>query len=92
MERQHNRADNRRRAFLRHLGTFAWVMALLAVIDVMAGSDQWFIHWVAAIWGTVLAVHFVDAFVLGGFLGFRAMECGPRRPDTTPERDEPRSA
>jgi 2TM domain len=73
--RHANKADDRRRSFLWHLSTFAWVIVLLAVIDVIAGDD-WWVHWVAAIWGAILAVHFVDAFLLGGFLGFHA--CGPQ--------------
>ena len=81
-----NSSDERRRSFLWHVGTFAWVMVLLTVIDVIAG-DGWWVHWVAAIWGTVLAVHFVDTFVLGGFLGFHT--CSPQTRtdarDQTPE-------
>jgi hypothetical protein len=55
-------------------------MLLLLGIDVIAGDD-WWVHWVAGIWGTVLAVHFVDAFLLGGFLGFHACTPGSQRDD-----------
>lgn len=75
----------RRTAFLRHIGTFAWVMVVLVVIDLMDGTDAFFIQWVAAIWGTILAVHFVDAFVLRGLLGFHHADCFGQR-DSQEER------
>lgn len=66
----------RRSAFLWHLATFTWVMLVLLVIDLLTGTDELFVHWVAAIWGTILGVHLVDAFLLGGFLGFSSW-CHP---------------
>jgi hypothetical protein len=84
-----NAAAERRRSFLWHLGTFAWVMVLLAVIDVIAG-DEWWVQWVAAIWGVVLGVHFVDAFLLRGFLGFHV--CSPGSRSDEPSQSAPEAA
>lgn len=86
MQPESSFAVRRRTAFLRHVGTFAWVMLVLAVIDVMDGTNAFFIQWVAAIWGTILAVHFIDAFVLRGLLGFHTADCFARRDDSTTER------
>ena len=86
--RHANSATERRLSFLWHLGTFTWVMVMLAVIDMIAG-DEWWVHWVAAIWGIVLSVHFVDAFLLRGFLGFHVCSPGTRR---EPSQSAPEAA
>jgi 2TM domain len=59
---------HRRLEFLHHLAVFVPVMVLLLAIDVLAGDD-WWLHWVAGIWGGILAIHFLFAFVLDDFLG-----------------------
>jgi hypothetical protein len=77
-----------RQAFLWHLATFAWVMALLGIIDlVLTGTDNVWVHWVAIIWGGILGVHFLDAFVFGGFLGFHGA-CWAGRVDTVERRNQ----
>ena len=62
-----HRADQRI-GFLQHLAVFVPVMLLILAIDVLAG-DEWFIHWVAGIWGGILAIHFLFAYVLDDLLG-----------------------
>ena len=59
---------HRRMEFLQHLAVFVLVMLLILAIDVLAGDD-WFIHWVAVIWGGILAIHFLFAYVLDDLLG-----------------------
>ena len=59
---------HRRMEFLQHLAVLVPVMVLLLAIDVLAG-DEWWIQWVAGIWGGILAIHFLFAFVLDDFLG-----------------------
>jgi 2TM domain len=59
---------HRRMEFLQHLAVFVPVMVLLLAIDVLAG-DEWWVHWAAGIWGGILAIHFLFAFVLDDFLG-----------------------
>ena len=54
--------------FLQHLSVFVPVLLLVLAIDVAAGDD-WFVHWVAGIWGGILTIHFLFAFVLDDFLG-----------------------
>jgi hypothetical protein len=54
---------HRRMEFLNHLAVFIPVMVLLLAIDVLAGDD-WWVQWVAGIWGGILAIHFLFAFVL----------------------------
>jgi len=63
----HHRA-HRRLEFLQHLAVFIPVMLLILAIDVLAG-DEWFIQWVAGIWGGILAIHFLFAHVLDDLLG-----------------------
>ncbi|MDP2949834.1 MAG: 2TM domain-containing protein, partial [Chloroflexota bacterium] len=62
----------RRLRFLRHLATFAWVILVILVADLLIDRDDFFVQWVAAIWGAVLAVHFFRAFVVAELLGKRA--------------------
>jgi 2TM domain len=59
---------HRRMEFLQHLAVFVPVMVLLLAIDVLAG-DEWWVQWVAGIWGGILAIHFLFAFILDDFLG-----------------------
>ena len=59
---------HRRMEFLQHLSVFVPVMLLILAIDVLAG-EEWFVQWVAGIWGGILAIHFLFAFVLDDFLG-----------------------
>jgi 2TM domain len=59
---------HRRMEFLQHLAVFVPVMVLLLAIDVLAGDD-WWVQWAAGIWGGILAIHFLFAFVLDDFLG-----------------------
>lgn len=62
-----HRADQRM-GFLQHFAVFIPVMLLILAIDVLAGDD-WFIRWVAGIWGGILAIHFLSAYVLDDLLG-----------------------
>jgi hypothetical protein len=50
--------------FIRHLGTYAIVMAVLAVINNVTnpGGSQWWL-WPAGIWGIFVVVNFLTAFV-----------------------------
>jgi len=65
---QARRRADQRLGFLQHLAVFIPVMLLILAIDVLAG-DEWFIHWVAGIWGGILAIHFLFAYVLDDLLG-----------------------
>ena len=70
-ERLHQEARHRadqRMGVLQHLAVFVPVMLLILAIDVLTG-DEWFIHWVAGIWGGILAIHFLFAYVLDDLLG-----------------------
>jgi 2TM domain len=70
-ERLHREARHHadeRMGFLQHFAVFVPVMLLILAIDVLAG-DEWFIHWVAGIWGGILAIHFLFAYVLDDLLG-----------------------
>jgi hypothetical protein len=59
---------HRRMEFLQHLAVFIPVMLLVLAIDVLT-NDGWWIQWVAGIWGGILAIHFLFAYVLDDFLG-----------------------
>ena len=65
-ERLHREASHRahrRMEFLHHLAVFVPVMLLILAIDALAGDD-WFVQWVAGIWGGILAIHFLHTFVI----------------------------
>jgi uncharacterized membrane protein YdcZ (DUF606 family) len=50
--------------FVRHLGTYAIVMVILAVINNVTepGGYQWWL-WPAGIWGVFVVINFLSAFV-----------------------------
>jgi hypothetical protein len=90
---KHFSRHDTRRAFLRHLATFAWVLGLLALIDLaLTGTDDIWVQWVAVIWGAILGVHFLDAFVFDGFLGFHGACWGGRNAATDSADQQERTA
>jgi hypothetical protein len=68
LQREARHRADQRMGFLQHFAVFIPVMLLILAIDVLAG-DQWFIQWVAGIWGGILAIHFLFAYVLDDLLG-----------------------
>jgi fatty acid desaturase len=48
--------------FCRHLMTFAVIVGGLALLNWFT-SDYWWVAWVAGIWGALLVMQFVGAFV-----------------------------
>lgn len=67
--KQARRAVRRRMSFFRHVSTFVSVLALLLVIDIITGPDEFWVQWVALVWGIVLGVHFLNTFVFDAVLG-----------------------
>jgi hypothetical protein len=67
--KQARRAVRRRMGFFRHVSTFVSVLALLLIIDIVTGPDEFWVQWVALVWGIVLAVHFLNTFVFDAILG-----------------------
>ncbi len=53
--------------FIRHLGTYAFVMIILAVINNLTdpGGYQWWL-WHAAIWGVFVLINFLKVFIFKG--------------------------
>ena len=53
--------------FLRHLGTYVFVMIVLAVINNITapGGNQWWL-WPAAIWGLFVVINFLKVYVFKG--------------------------
>jgi 2TM domain len=68
LQREARHRADQRMGFLQHFAVFIPVMLLILAIDVLAG-DEWFIQWVAGIWGGILAIHFLFAYVLDDLLG-----------------------
>src|SRR6266542_2548953 len=68
LRREARHRAHQRMEFFRHLSVFIPVMLLILAIDVLTGDD-WFIQCVAGIWGGILAIHFLFAFVLDDLLG-----------------------
>lgn len=66
------RRVRRRMAFYRHLSTFVTVMLVLFVIDLATGVEEFWVQWVALIWGAVLLVHFLNIWVFDNILGREA--------------------
>jgi 2TM domain len=68
LQREARHRAHRRMEFLQHFSVFIPVMLLVLAIDVLT-NDGWWIQWVAGIWGGILAIHFIFAFILDDFLG-----------------------
>jgi cytochrome c biogenesis protein CcdA len=66
------RSVRRRMGFFRHLSTFVTVIAGLLVIDVVTGPEEFWVQWVALVWGVVLGVHLLNVFVFDALLGREA--------------------
>lgn len=66
--RRARRLVRRKLRFYRGLVTFVVVVGVLALIDWATGGG-WWVQWVAAIWGGILVLEFVGAFVAPAFWG-----------------------
>ncbi len=74
-DEEYRRARRRVRkvmGFYRHISTFATVILVLLAIDILDGTDAFFVQWVALIWGIILALHFLNVFVFDSVLGREA--------------------
>jgi 2TM domain len=69
LRREATHRTHQRMGFLHHLAVFIPVMLLILAIDILTPGDGWFIHWVAGIWGGILAIHCLYAFVFDDLLG-----------------------
>ena len=65
------RKVRKRMAFFRMLLTFAWVIALLALIDGVTGGG-WWVQWVALILGVLVVLRFLSIFVFDSLIGREA--------------------
>ena len=54
--------------FYRHVSTYVTVILVLLAIDLLSNGGDFFVHWVALVWGTILTIHFLNVFVLDIFL------------------------
>jgi hypothetical protein len=59
-------------AFYRHLTTYITVILLLLILDVVTGPEDFWVHWVAIIWGAILLIHFLNVFAFDQLLGREA--------------------
>ncbi len=54
--------------FYRHVATYVTVILLLLAIDLLSNADDFFVHWVALVWGIILTIHFLNVFAFDAFL------------------------
>jgi len=59
-------------AFYRHLTTYISVILLLLLLDIVTGPEDFWVHWVAIIWGVILLIHFLNVFAFDHLLGREA--------------------
>lgn len=59
-------------AFYRHLSTYVTVILLLLLIDIVTGPKDFWVHWVAIVWGAILLIHFLNVFAFDQLLGREA--------------------
>ncbi|MBI1885594.1 MAG: 2TM domain-containing protein [Chloroflexi bacterium] len=67
--------------FFQHLTTFVFVILVILVIDVLSGTDDFFVQWVAAIWGAVLGAHLLNTILSERFGWQGGNWCGARHHD-----------
>jgi fatty acid desaturase len=72
------RRVRRRLEFYRHVATFAVIVGGLALLDWATGGG-WWVQWVAAIWGALLALQFLNTFIAPPLWGRDAEERMVRR-------------
>lgn len=60
--RRIRRRVRQRLDFYRHVVTFAVIVGGLALLNWQTGGD-WWVLWVAGIWGAILLLQFIGAFV-----------------------------
>ena len=63
------RGVHKRMRFFRHLSTFVTVIAGLLVVDIVTGPGEFWVQWVALVWGVILGVHLLNVFVFDALLG-----------------------
>jgi len=74
-DEEYRRARRRVRrvmGFYRHLSTYVSVLLVLLVIDIVTGPDEFWVQWVALVWGIILALHFLNVWVFDSVLGREA--------------------
>ena len=74
-DEEYRRARRRVRrvmGFYRHLSTYVSVILVLLVIDIVTGPDEFWVQWVALVWGIILALHFLNVWVFDSVLGREA--------------------
>ena len=59
--------------FYRSLAFFVVIVGILALLDWATGGG-WWVQWVAAIWGGILVLRFLNAFVAPNLWGREAEE------------------
>ena len=60
--RRARRAVRRRLDFLRHLATYVFIVGGFAIIDGLTGGG-WWVQYLAAIWGGILALQLFTTFI-----------------------------
>lgn len=66
------RRVKRRFGFFKHIATFVTLLGVLLAIDLAIDSGEFFVHWVALVWGIFLALHFLNVFIFDVFLSREA--------------------
>lgn len=59
----------RRMGYYRHLSTYVSVIGLLLVFDVITGPDEFWVQWIALVWGIILVMHALQVFVFDSIMG-----------------------
>ncbi len=72
--RRARRRVRRRMSFYRHLSTYVSVILVLLLIDIVTGAEDFWVQWVALVWGIILLLHFLNVFAFDALLGREAEE------------------
>ncbi len=70
--RRARRRVRRMMRFYRHVAMFVSVLILFLVIDIVTGPENFWVQWVALVWGLILFIHWLNVFVFDALLGREA--------------------
>ncbi|HEU4759314.1 MAG TPA: 2TM domain-containing protein [Dehalococcoidia bacterium] len=70
--RRARRRVRRTMGFYRHVSTFITVILVLLLIDIVTGPKDFWVQWVALVWGIILLLHFLNIFAFDAILGREA--------------------
>ena len=49
--------------WLRHFFVYFWMVCTIFLFDLVIGRGDWFVNWVASVWGAILGLHLMGVLL-----------------------------